>query len=92
MVTSMFSLGKGRYLDLRILRVRKATFSSSILGLKNGVKKESKKAFKRGLKGLGTWFTEVYVDITVLFPKFFFVLIRNFVEVYVVDEKKRPNC
>jgi hypothetical protein len=92
MVTDMFYLGKGRCLGLRISWVWKATFSSSILGLKNGAKKESKKAFKRWLKGLGMWFTERYVDITGLYPESVFVLIRNFVEANVVEEEKRPNC
>jgi hypothetical protein len=92
MVTGMFCFERGRYLGLRISWVWKATFSSTILGLKNGAKKESKKAVKRWLKGLGMWFTEVYVDIAVLYQKYGCVLIRDFVEANVVEEEKRPNC
>jgi hypothetical protein len=88
----MFYFEKGRCLDLRISWVWKATFSSPIFGLKNDARKESKKAFKRWLKGLGTWFTERYVDITGLYPESVFVVIRNFVEANVVEEEKRSNC
>jgi phenylpyruvate tautomerase PptA (4-oxalocrotonate tautomerase family) len=92
MVIGMFCFEKGRCLGLRISWVWKATFSSSIFGLKNGARKESKKAFKRWLKGLVTWFTEVYVNITGLYPESVFVVIRYFVEANVVEEEKRPNC
>jgi hypothetical protein len=92
MVTGMFCFGKGRCLGLRISWVWKATFSSLIFGLKNGAEKGSKNLSNRWLKGLGMWFTEVYVDIAVLYRKYGCVLIRNFVEANVVEEEKRPNC
>jgi hypothetical protein len=92
MVTCMFCFEKGRCLGLRISWVWKATFSSPILGLKNGAEKCLKNLSNRWLKGLGMWFTEVYVDITGLYPESVFVLIRDFVEAYVVEEEKRSNC
>ena len=92
MVTGIFCLEKGRCLGLRISWVWKATFSSPIFRLKNGAEKCPKKLSNRWLKGLGTWFTEVYVDITGLYPESVFVLIRDFVEMNVVEEEKRPNC
>jgi len=92
MVTGMFCFERGRCLGLRISWVWKATFSSSIFGLKNGAEKCLKNLSNRWLKGLGTWFTEVYVGIAVLYQKYGCVLIRDFVEAYVVEEKKRSNC
>jgi hypothetical protein len=92
MVTGMFCFEEGRCLGLRISWVWKATFSSSIFGLKNGAEKCLKNLSSRWLKGLGMWFTERYVDITGLYPESVFVVIRYFVEANVVEEEKRPNC
>jgi hypothetical protein len=92
MVIGMFCLGKGRCLGLRISWVWKATFSSPIFGLKNGAEKDPNNSSNRWLKGLGTWFTERYVDITGLYPESVFIVIRYFLEANVVEEEKRPNC
>jgi hypothetical protein len=92
MVTSMFCFEKSRCLGFRISWVWKATFSSPIFGRKNGVEKCLTNLSNRWLKGLGTWFTEVYVNITGLYPESVFVLIRNFMEANVVEEEKRLNC
>ncbi len=92
MVTRGFCADISTLGGLRIPRVRKDTFSSLILGLKNGAEKGLKNSSRRELKGLGMWFTERYVNITGLYPESVFVVIQYFVEANVVEEEKRPNC